>query len=194
MPDCAPASPPAGTTDESPGRRGCGNSATRRWPRLLGPWSAMLCVVLGVSGVPAVAHDYRVGSIRVVHPYATPTLPGKDSAAAYVGLENRGREADRLLSASADIAATTEMHETVVDGDVMRMRPVGAIPIAAGATIAMTPGKGPHLMLGGLKQPLKEGDRFVLNLTFERAGPTAVTVWVQAADKGAAAAKAHAGH
>lgn len=172
----------------------CGARAARRWPRLLGPWTAVLCVVLGLSGVPAVAHDYRVGSIRVVHPYATPTLPGKDSAAAYVGLENRGREADRLLSASADIAATTEMHETVVDGDVMRMRPVGAIAIAAGATIAMAPGKGLHLMLGGLKQPLKEGDRFVLNLTFERAGPTAVTVWVQAADKGAAAAKAHAGH
>ncbi len=151
-------------------------------------------LVVGLASLPAIAHDYRVGPIRIVHPYATPTLPGKDSTAVYVGLENRGREADRLLSATTDVAATTAMHETTIEGGVMRMREVPAIEIAAGAMVAMAPGKGPHLMLGGLSRPLKEGDRLVLNLRFERAGPTSVSVWVQAADKGAAAAKAHSGH
>lgn len=172
----------------------CRALAARGWSWPLHHCTAVLCLVLGLAGLPAVAHDYRVGPIRLVHPYATPTLPGKDSAAVYVGLENRGREADRLLSVTTDVAATTAMHESTVEGGVMRMREVSAIDIAAGATVAMAPGKGPHLMLGGLSRPLKEGDRFVLNLRFERAGPTSVSVWVQAADKGAAAAKAHSGH
>jgi copper(I)-binding protein len=34
-------------------------------------------------------------------------------------------------------------------------------------------------MLMNLKRPLKDGDRFDLSLTFERAGTQSVKVWVQ---------------
>jgi copper(I)-binding protein len=58
------------------------------------------------------------------------------------------------------------------------MRPVEAIEVTPGAPIVLQPG-GLHVMLIGLKAPLKEGERFPLTLTFERAGTIEVEVVVE---------------
>jgi copper(I)-binding protein len=52
----------------------------------------------------------------------------------------------------------------------------------------LKPGDGYHLMLVGLKQPLKAGDKFPVTLSFEKAGKVEVSVWVE--DKNAKAADA----
>jgi len=53
----------------------------------------------------------------------------------------------------------------------MRMRAVtGGLPIAAGQTKAIQPGGQLHLMLIGLKRPLKAGDRIPVTLDFAHAG------------------------
>ncbi len=46
-------------------------------------------------------------------------------------------------------------------------------------------------MLMGLKAPFKDGDRFPVTLTFERAGDREVMVWVQT-PRGAAGDERHA--
>jgi periplasmic copper chaperone A len=149
-----------------------------------------LVCLLGIVA-PGWAHDYRVGALRIVHPYATPTPPGSGSAAVYLGLENRGKLADRLVAASSNRARKTSIHRMDIQDGVMRMRQVEAVDIAPGGTLMMSPGDGYHLMLEGLKVPLKEGDRFVLTLSFERAGRLAVSVWVQTPDLGKAASEMH---
>jgi periplasmic copper chaperone A len=146
-----------------------------------------LCAI----GSPGWAHDYRAGALRIVHPYATPTPPGLSSAAVYLGLENRGKTPDRLVAVSCDQAGHAAIHRLDTQDGVMRMRQVEAIDIAPGGTLMMSPGAGYHLMLEGLKAPLKEGDRFVLTLSFERAGRSAVSVWVQTPEHGKAASDAH---
>ena len=60
----------------------------------------------------------------------------------------------------------------------MRMRQVEAIALPSGAAIALQPG-ALHLMLFGLKAPLKAGDRFPMKLKFEKAGEVVVTVNVE---------------
>jgi copper(I)-binding protein len=61
----------------------------------------------------------------------------------------------------------------------MTMRQIpGGIPVPPGQTVAFAPG-GYHLMLMGLKAPLKEGDRVKATLTFEKAGPIEVTINVE---------------
>ena len=65
-----------------------------------------------------------------------------------------------------------------MDGGVMKMRAIPAIDIKAGAKVELKPG-GYHVMLMELKQPLKNGDRFPLTLTFEKAGKIEVSVWVE---------------
>lgn len=113
--------------------------------------------------------------IEVSAPWARPSVGAAKTGAAYMILENRGPSADRLLSATAAVAETVEIHTVVKDGDVMRMRPVAAIEIAAGETQKLQPG-GFHIMLIGLKGPLKAGEHFPLELTFEKAGRRRVDV------------------
>jgi len=52
----------------------------------------------------------------------------------------------------------------------------------------MRPGSGMHLMLIGLKEPLKDGARFPMTLDFERAGKVEVTVIVEGDSSGGGAA------
>lgn len=68
-----------------------------------------------------------------------------------------------------------------LDGDVMRMREVPTLALPGNSEQAMRHGQanGYHLMLEGLKAPLKKGDRFDLRLKFEKAGERTVKVWVQ---------------
>jgi periplasmic copper chaperone A len=132
------------------------------------------------------AHDFKAGELRIDHPYAVPSRPGLTTGGVYFrGIRNTGAVADRLLSASTPAAASVEIHRMQMvqggQGDVMQMRAVPALEIPAGATVAMKHGTpdGYHLMLVGLKAPLKDGDRFPVTLTFEKAGTHEVKVWVQ---------------
>jgi copper(I)-binding protein len=96
-------------------------------------------------------------------------------------IKNNGTEPDRLLSAHTPAATTVELHRMEMDVDVMRMRAVPAIELPAKTEVRLRHGTpdGHHLMLLGLKAPLKDGDRFPVTLTFQRAGEREVMVWVQ---------------
>lgn len=63
---------------------------------------------------------------------------------------------------------------------VMSMQPAPSLTLAPGATAAIAPGNY-HVMLIGVKQPLKSGDSFPLTLAFEQAGAVQVMVAVRAA-------------
>ena len=152
--------------------------------RLLLPLMAALAVF------PAAAHEYDVGVLHIGHPYARTTPPGATSGAAYFSVESKGA-ADKLLRATTPRAGAAELHSMSMDGNIMRMRAVPNLAVPAGGMVKLEP-SGYHLMLTGLKQPLKAGDRFPLTLYFEKAGPVTVDILVQ--DATAATADAHAGH
>ena len=128
--------------------------------------------------IAASAHEYEARDLRIAHPHARASVPGQPTGAAYLGLENGGKTADRLLGASTPMAKSVEMHTMSMDKNVMRMREVSDITIAPGAKISMQPGNGYHLMLIGLTRPLKPGDKFPITLRFEKFGPLEVSVSV----------------
>ena len=66
-----------------------------------------------------------------------------------------------------------------MENGVMKMREVSSIELKPGEKVAMQPGDGYHLMLMGLTQQLKVGDKFPMTLTFEKAGTKEVGVWVE---------------
>lgn len=108
--------------------------------------------------------------------WARPTVAGQGSGGGYVRIVG-GSMADRLLGASAPVAQSVELHTMEMQGDVMRMRQMPDQAVPAGAEVAFQPG-GKHLMLLGLKQPLKAGTRFPLTLRFEKAGEVTVQMQV----------------
>lgn len=127
----------------------------------------------------AAAHDVKIGDLRVSDPYARATVPGQPSGAAYLSIENKGNAADRLLGASSPVADSVEIHTMAMEGNVMRMREAKELAIKPSAKITMQPGDGYHLMLLGLRQPLKAGDTVPLTLSFEKAGKAEVSVIVK---------------
>jgi copper(I)-binding protein len=118
------------------------------------------------------------GSLSVERAWARATSPMAKTGAAYVTIVNKGDADDRLVSAATPASDKAQLHETIEDHGVMKMRPLPALEIKAGATVTLVPGQM-HVMLVGLKAPLKLGDTFPLTLTFEKAGPVEVTVKVE---------------
>jgi len=132
-------------------------------------------------------------TVRVESPYARATVPGQPAGGGYLKVTNTGKEADRLLSVSADVSKSVELHSMSMEGDVMRMRQVDGIDVPAGGSVELKPG-GLHIMFIGLKGPLKAGDAFPATLKFAKAGEVKVTMQVNAASSAAAPAHDHGGH
>ncbi len=115
--------------------------------------------------------------LSIEHVWARASAGGATTGAAYLTVTDNGQP-DRLVAASTPAAAAA-LHETIQDSGVMKMRPVAAIALDPGKPVTLAPG-GYHVMLTGLKAPLKAGDSFPLTLTFEHAKPVTVMVNVEA--------------
>lgn len=114
--------------------------------------------------------------------------------AGYLTIKNEAATSDRLVSASADIAARTEIHEMNMDGGVMKMRQVpDGLATPADGTVALAP-NGYHLMFIDFRQPLKDGGTFQATLNFEKAGKISVTFDVKGSGAAGPDAAEHQHH
>ncbi len=155
---------------------------------------AVALVLVAVFGVAAsaTAHEFKIGQIGVATPWARATIGAGETGVVYLTVHNRGTATDRLIAVSTPIAKRAALHTHKMDKGVMRMRPVEAIELAQGKTITLAPG-GTHIMLMGLKYPLREGGMFPLTLTFAEAGSATIAIDIQSAT--AAGGHAHkSGH
>ena len=137
----------------------------------------LLFFVLLALGAPTFAAEGA--TIQIDNAWAAETPPTAMAGAVYLDLANTGA-ADRLTGAavSDEVAGKVELHTTVLDGTVMRMREVEAIDLAAESTTTLEPG-GLHVMLIDLKQPLRAGESFPLTLEFENAKTLTVSIPVR---------------
>ncbi|TIP85672.1 MAG: copper chaperone PCu(A)C [Mesorhizobium sp.] len=141
--------------------------------------TVFLLALLFVSAQAVFAHEFKVGDLKIVHPWSRATPPGAKVAGGYFTVTNTGSSPDRLLSISSEISARTELHEMGVKDGVMTMRPVsGGLEIPAGGKVALAPG-GYHLMFVGLKRQPKQGETFPATLTFEKAGTVTIEFAVE---------------
>lgn len=132
--------------------------------------------VLGASLAAAAVDTVAAGGIVLHDAWSRSTPPGIEVGVAYLVIENNGAP-DRLIGATSPIAKRAELHVSKMEDGVMKMLPLGTVDIAPGSHTAFAPG-GRHVMLIGLKQPLKDGDTFPLTLRFEHAGKLRTTVHV----------------
>jgi len=139
---------------------------------------AAALVIAGLTATPTFAHDYELGKLRVIHPWARATAGHVPNGAVYMTLSIAGAKADRLIAVSTPVAKRATLHTHLMDKGIMKMRPVKAIEVAPGSPTLLKPG-GLHIMLMGLKAPLKEGQLIPLRLTFERAGTLDIEALVQ---------------
>jgi periplasmic copper chaperone A len=97
---------------------------------------ALTCAV--VVGACAHAAPIEVEDARI-------PMPAGPNAAVYFQLTNTGDQDAVLVGAESGIA-TAAIHETTMDGDMMKMEPIDELTIPAGQTVDFAPG-GLHVML-----------------------------------------------
>ncbi|WP_174873485.1 copper chaperone PCu(A)C [Vogesella oryzae] len=141
--------------------------------------SLLAIAVAALIALPAAAHEYTLGALKIAHPYSRAMPPMAPTTGAFFAISNNGKTADKLLGASSPLAASVELHSHQNDNGVMRMRQIeGGIAVPAGATVTLAPG-GLHVMLLGVKQQPHAGDKFPLTLKFDKAGEINVEVKVE---------------
>jgi copper(I)-binding protein len=136
------------------------------------------CAFALASSFVAASAIAQQGGIEVERPWARATAG--DTGATYFSIVNKGAVPDRLMSASTPAAQSATLHESKVQNGVMMMRPLPPLEVAPGKSAELKPGAD-HLMLVGLKHPLKQGESFPLTLHFEKAGDVQVTVKIESA-------------
>lgn len=177
----------------SPGLRHPGGALGSSPPKLLGPVTSLylekqslrrtttIAFALGAAFLTArlaAAHDYTAGTLSVRQPWARATPPGARVGGAYMVIENRGTEPDRLVGGSSAVAGRIEIHEMETTDNVMRMRPLTAgLEVGPGAKVEIRPGSY-HVMLVDLKNPLRQAERVSLTLEFAKAGKIEVELVV----------------
>ena len=132
--------------------------------------AAIACALGLIAATPSLAHDYKVGTLHIVHPWARATPKGASVGGGYMKITNNGTVSDRLIGGSVPIAPRFEVHEMSMDNGVMRMRMLkDGLEIKPGETVELKPGSF-HLMFIDIKEPIKEGERVKGTLIFEKAG------------------------
>jgi periplasmic copper chaperone A len=131
-------------------------------------------IAAAVAGLSLlVAGAASAADIDVSGAWIRSTPPGAVTAAGYATITNHGFS-DRLIDGRTVVAASVAPHQMSMTGGVMRMRPiVGGLGFGASQTISLSP-NGDHLMLLGLKRPLKAGEHVKIVLDFRRAGAVPV--------------------
>ncbi|WP_114373648.1 copper chaperone PCu(A)C [Elioraea thermophila] len=136
----------------------------------------LLATVAALALVPLA--EAAQDKVEIVEPWARASLSGRNSA-AYMTIHNHGTEKDELIAASSPVARVVELHTHIMDGGVMRMRPVNAIEVNVGEPAVLRPG-GLHVMLIDLTRDLKAGEKIPLTLRFRNAGERTIEVPVLA--------------
>src|SRR4051794_12390814 len=108
----------------------------------------ILAVALLFAAAAVPAHEFKVGTVSIGHPYARPTAPTQTTGGGYLTLTSKGA-ADRLVWVSATFADAVQLHSMRMQGDVMQMREITAIDLPADTRVELKPG-GLHLMFVGL--------------------------------------------
>ena len=139
----------------------------------------ILSVILLVLSSHSVSFA-QSSDIEISGEWARPVLIAGRPGGAFFTIENKGSEADRLVSAEANIASRTEIHNHTMTDGVMRMAEVeGGLEIPAGGKVELKPGSY-HIMMFETDNKYGPGETIDLKLNFEKAGTIEKTLEIKA--------------
>lgn len=128
----------------------------------------MIILSMNVFAEGMMAHDAYV---RLLPPTAKTT-------GAFMTLMNHGEKDYKLVKAESDVAKKVELHNHFKVDGMMKMREVPHIAIKQHEAVELKPGSY-HIMLIGLKKPLKKGQNIKLKLFFDNKETIEVTAPVK---------------
>ena len=109
--------------------------------------------------------------------YTFETFKGQKVAAAYVSIFNQSDNDVVIEKVTSNISNVAEIHDTVLEGEIIRMKKVESLNIPARSEFYFQPGST-HIMLMGLNQELKDGKTFDLHFVFKNEEKVNVKIMV----------------
>jgi copper(I)-binding protein len=103
----------------------------------------------------------NAGGIEISGAWSRATAPGQDAAS--VDMTITSKRPASLVGASSPACKAVQLHSMVMKSGMMIMREVKTIELPAGKRVNLHD-NGYHLMMVGLKAPLKEGERVPVTL------------------------------
>lgn len=116
----------------------------------------LACVWVVLCCTTAVAHAQ--GRIGVFDAWIRAAPPGASMLAGYATLKNTGDAPLTILTVQSHEFRMTSLHETVIDGDTVRMREMHRLKVPAGGEVQLAPG-GKHLMFMQPRREIRAGDQ-----------------------------------
>ena len=123
-------------------------------------------ILLVGLGVWLIATQAMAGEVTVTGAWTIASMPGQDSAA--VAMHITSQKDASIVAASSTAAGSVEIHSMTEEGGMMKMRAMDEFPLKASQEATLG-SNGNHLMLIGLKKPLKVGESVPLTLTLQFA-------------------------
>ena len=141
---------------------------------------AGLAFGLAFAGVArADPHQVKQRDITIASRIVRASIPGSPNSAAYMVIANTGAQPDALVAARCACAAKVEIHQSEMQRGVSMMMATGPVVIPAHGQVVFHP-NGYHLMLTGLKEPLRDRGQQLITLVFKRAGAVTASFRISA--------------
>jgi periplasmic copper chaperone A len=148
-------------------------AAARSWWKFL-PLVLVACAAVALGQTP---------ELMVKDAWARPPLAPQNNTAVYMIIENPGASPRSIVSVSCADAPSAQIHEMMMEGKMAMMMPAKEVTVPAGGSVEFKTG-GYHIMLSGVKKPVKAGDHLnlVLKLSDGKTVPVTATVRDSAPD------------
>jgi copper(I)-binding protein len=101
----------------------------------------VLCLVLFIGACSSDTAPLTISDVVIRKP-----VPGMQMSAGYFNMTNHTSETVVITTVTSPQFDSVEMHETVIEDSVARMRGLGDLVLAPGSSVEFQPG-GKHLML-----------------------------------------------
>ena len=122
-------------------------------------------------------------------PWVRGTVPAQKATGAFMQLSSKAGVT--LVGVASPAASVVELHEMVMDNNMMKMRALPRLDVQAGKLVELKPGSY-HVMLIDLKKPLAKGEIVPITLKVEGKDKKVELVEVKAEVRDLAAATAPA--
>lgn len=120
----------------------------------------------------------QASDVMIHDAYARAMPPSAVNSAVFTTLMNHSDATRTLVSASTPAAGKVELHDVIMEGEVMKMRQVESIQIPAHGSTELKPGSL-HIMLFDLAARLEEGQSIILTLNYANGDAQTVEVPVK---------------
>jgi periplasmic copper chaperone A len=111
----------------------------------------------------------QMAALSMINAKVKKPIDGRPTA-GYLAIENGGPTAETITAVSSPDFARVELHDHVMDGNMMKMIKMPTVEVPGNSQLSFAPG-GKHLMLFDATRALNNGDSVKITFTFSNSGP-----------------------